>query len=213
MLQEPSFWIFASVCAFLYQHQQTRRLAYILQGRMAGHHSLANQMANILSASEPTVQRAQLPLVASLVRYAYRHQSALTVTLLEELDECRRLVEAHHLYQSGQLGWRVNPTSGIDDLNVPPFSLIAVVENALEHGMRHPSPQVSIDIERGKSHFSVSFSGYGLPLPDDLKGQRQGDGLRLLCARLAYLHEHSGNTSRDREYLNIGDALTLTFPI
>lgn len=214
MLQEPSFWIFLACCGFLWQYQRACRLRYLLDGRMASRHSILNLLQNSISLNGVEERDAYLRAAASLLRYAYERQTHLQVSMTEELEQCRRLIVTHNIARGTAVDLSVQGPEALLRQGVAPFSLIAIVENALRHGSIDPFGTIRIDLAPGPERsFTVSFSGYVLPTPSDLSVPRRGDGLRLLQSRLRDLHSGAGSWLRPDACVRTGDRLHLIFPV
>ncbi len=193
--------------------QQTR---YYLDGRLAGAHTMNNLLLNARLIDDNDRQREYLGLLTGLVRYNYEQQAKEEVPLQDELAQAASLVAMYNLSHGRNVRWE--PDAALDELqmNLPPFSMLCLVENALTHGMNPGQENGSIRIAAGPKKGPMQalyLSGYGLPQPRVLKRPPKGHGLHYLYQRL---HHFCVARSSHNYYVKPfvqGNQLIIQFPV
>ena len=131
---------------------------------------LLRDFSAYLRATLPLFEREQLPL-------------------REELELVRRYLAIMQARMGERLRWRIAHDAALDELPLPPGSLLTLVENAITHGIE-PSlrgGEIEVRSERvagGGAQLQVLDSGQGLQPSDEPPGL----GLTNTRERLAALH-------------------------
>jgi two-component system sensor histidine kinase AlgZ len=156
----------------------------LLRGQLSPHvlFNSLNALAELVRHDPVRAEEALLDL-AELYRALLQHGDRISAPLGEE----RRLVERYLAVEQLRLGARLRLSwawdANIDDLQIPPFLLQPLVENALKHGIAGSSEGGELRIEaREELHglrLRVANTGQATPL---VLGT--GIGLRNLEARL-----------------------------
>lgn len=156
----------------------------LLRGQLSPHvlFNSLNGLAELVRQDPPAAEQAILDL-SDLYRALIRHGDHPTAPLGDERTLVQRYLAVEGLRFGPRLRVRWDWDEGLDGVQVPPFLLQPLVENALKHGVA-PSPsggELRIQLARQGAGFllRVFNSGRGLGLVPG-----QGVGLANLEARL-----------------------------
>lgn len=166
-----------------------------LLGQLSPHFTF-NTINNIraLILKDPEAARCMLGKFAATLRYQFADAPQAAILLAEELQTTRDYLELARL----QLGARLIYSEQIDPaalaLQVPKFSLLLLVENAIKHGLA-PMPQA------GMLHIGISTQGDSLQMDVRNSGQLverpngSGIGLKNLQRRLQLMYPGAASIS------------------
>lgn len=177
---------------------------------------MSNLLLNARLIQDPLVQRAYIGLLTTLVRYNYEQQTKTAVSLQEELSQAAALVAMHNLSHQQKVRWEPDPRLQDMQMELPPFSLICLVENALAHGVDPERDEVAIRIHPGSvkgSMQSLCLSGFGMPQPKVLKRPPKGHGLHYLSQRLYHFCVAKSRYHYFEKPVVKGDHLIVQFPV
>jgi LytS/YehU family sensor histidine kinase len=196
--------------------EKLQQARYYLDGRLAGAHTMNNLLLNARLIDDNDRQREYLGLLTGLVRYNYEQQAKEEVPLQEELAQVASLVAMYNLSHGRNVRWE--PGAALQELqmNLPPFSLLCLVENALTHGMNPGQENGSIRIAAGPKKGPMQalyLSGYGLPQPRVLKRPPKGHGLHYLYQRLYYFCVARSSHNYYVKPFVQGNQLIIQFPV
>ncbi|MFN7301015.1 MAG: sensor histidine kinase [Bacteroidota bacterium] len=189
---------------------------YYLDGRLAGAHTMSNLLLNARLIQDPLVQRAYIGLLTTLVRYNYEQQAKTAVSLQEELAQAAALVAMHNLSHQQKVRWEPDAHLQDMEMELPPFSLLCLVENALAHGVDPGRDEVAIRIHAGRvkgSMQALCLSGFGMPQPKVLKRPPKGHGLHYLSQRLYRFCVAKSMYHYFEKPVVKGDHLIVQFPV
>jgi len=197
-----------------WENLQTAR--YYLDGRLAGAHTMSNLLLNARLIEDAGQQRNYIALLTDLVRYNYDKQAQEVVSLQEELTQAASLVAMHNLSHGTRVRWE--PDSGLETLkmDLPPFSLLCLVENALTHGLDPLQETAAVRIASGPGNKRIQalyLSGFDLPQARILRRPPKGHGLHYLQQRLYRLFVAKANHHNFVKPYVQGDQLIVQFPI
>lgn len=182
------FWILFGLFflwAIAWDKLETAR--YHLAGRLAGAHTVSNLLLNARLMEDTAQQRVYIAMLTELVRYSYEKQTEAAVSLQEELEKAALLVSMYNLSHSRKVQWKPDERLQQLEMELPPFSLLCLVENALAHGVGPSPDNATIHITPGpvkRGMQAISLSGYGMPQARMLKRPPKGHGLHYLYQRL-----------------------------
>jgi LytS/YehU family sensor histidine kinase len=213
---EIGFWVLLGLFllwGIAWENLQKAR--YLLDGRLAGAHTMNNFLLNARLIADAEQQRLYISLLTGLVSYNYQKQAEEAATLQEELQQAAALVAMHNLSHGSKV--RFEPEPGLVELKmaVPPFTLLCLVENALAHGMdvAHGGGciRISAGLKKGKMR-ALYLSGYGMPQARILKRPPKGHGLHYLCQRLyRFCADRSSHHDYRKPFVQ-GDKLIIQVP-
>lgn len=151
-------------------------------------HFLFNALNGIkaLTREDPVVARTAIDRLSRLLRTSLGHSRAESVPLAEELQLIRDYTDLEQLRLEERLriNWRLaDPAAAC---RLPPFSLHALVENAIKHGIAQlpAGGEVVVRTARTANHWQLSVTNDGHYRPD----ANSGSGLKNLRERLALLY-------------------------
>ena len=152
-------------------------------------HFLYNTLAGV-SALVPVDPAAAQRLLDALVRYlraSSRNMSSPRVALEEELESVRGYLEVMQLRLGGRLSVRFSVPPEAADLQLPPASLLTLVENAIKHGVEPSREGAAIEVRALAVDagwlLEVEDDGMGIAPCNEPRAQR-GTGLANLGERL-----------------------------
>jgi hypothetical protein len=145
----------------------------------------------LLVRADPKAAERAIEDVASLIRYAsvLERRDQDVVPLGEELEVARRYIGLESLRLSDRLAVEWNIDSELERVEVPPFSLQTLLENAIKHGIS-PKPEggaVVIRILKDSSQVVISVEDDGMGAEREHVQQAEGKGLHLLQRRVSTL--------------------------
>lgn len=189
---------------------------YYLDGRLAGAHTMSNFLLNARLIEDAGQQRDYVALITGLVRYNYEQQAKTAVSLQEELAQAAALVAMHNLSHQQNVRWEPDAHLQDMEMELPPFSLLCLVENALAHGVDPGQDEVAIRIHAGcvkGSMQALCLSGFGMPQPKVLKRPPKGHGLHYLSQRLYRFCVAKSRYHYFEKPVVKGDHLIVQFPV
>jgi two-component system sensor histidine kinase AlgZ len=149
-----------------------------------GPHFLFNSLNTVSSliGREPEAARRACALLGSVLRRTLRTPSLERVSLAEELNLARDLLAIEVLRFGSRLRVRTE-TSGVDpeQMAVPPFVLLPLVENAITHGIAERIDGGAVDISVGRDGDRARLEVGNDCDPE--RRRRGGTGLGLDLAR------------------------------
>lgn len=190
LLRQKEAWLRHQALAFELERSQLERQAadarlHLLQAQVAPHF-LFNTLANVQALVDANSPRAA-GLLRSLVAYlraAVPRLNDTCPTLGQELQLVRAYLDLMHMRMPDRLQFEVQVDDGVEQLRCPPMTLMALVENAVRHGIDPCEDGGRIDIEirrrAGRCLVRVSDTGVGLRA----SGASTGTGLSALRERL-----------------------------
>lgn len=176
-------------------------------------HFLFNTLANVqalVDAGSPQASKVLGTLIAYL-RAAVPRLNEPVTTFREELDLVRAYLELMHMRMPDRLQYALQLEGDANDMQVPPLTLLTLVENAVRHGI-DPSEEggridVHVAVRDGRCHVCVKDSGVGIRQG----GQSLGTGLATLRERLDLVFGGDAALRLD-EVQPHGVAVELEFP-
>ena len=165
----------------------TARLS-ALQAQMQPHF-LFNALNTVaaLTRSDPRVAESTVEHLAEVLRATLDRSQQARTTLADEVRFVRAYlgVEAQRFGDRLRIDWAIDPAA--EPLEVPPFVLQPIVENALKHGIGPRAGggriQISAGHAAGRLHLTVEDDGEGFD-----RRFEDGTGLGNLRERLAVLY-------------------------
>ncbi len=145
----------------------------------------------LLVRADPKAAERAIEDVASLIRYAsvLERRDQDVVPLGEELEIARRYIGLESLRLSDRLAVEWNVDSELERVEVPPFSLQTLLENAIKHGIS-PKPEggaVLVRILKDSNQVVISVEDDGMGAEGEHVQQAEGKGLHLLQRRVSTL--------------------------
>ena len=149
-------------------------------------HFLFNTLANVrelVESGSPQASKVLGSLIAYLRAAVPRLHDAST-TLDQEVELVRAYLELMHMRMPDRLQFEIQVDDASRGLRCPPSTLLALVENAVRHGI-DPSEEggridVRVQVRNGRCRAEVRDTGVGLATP----GDGPGTGLASLRERL-----------------------------
>jgi len=171
--------------------QKNKRYKFYLNGRLANQHAIHNLLFNSIAISVPEKQADYLQMVSRLVKYSFDYQDKHVVPVSHELEQCNTMISAHAIANEIEINFQIQNELSSKELEIPPFTFLTIIENALKHGMQGNQPNlISLRIfSFNENCYCASFKDYPLPSELELRRAKERHGLYLLKKRLDYLHE------------------------
>lgn len=162
-------------------------------------HFLFNTLANIqvLIDSEPTQAKQMLSKLTDLMRATLKTNTKELISLREELVLADAYLGIHQVRLGERLQYSIDYDTAIDQVQLPPFLVQPLVENAIQHGIEPNGAGGEIKIEATKQdgliEIRVEDSGVGLEAPSSHNGH--GVGLANIRQRLQAMFNDSASLS------------------
>lgn len=182
-------------------------------------HFLFNTLANVQALVEAGSPRAPLLLesLTSYLRAAVPRLDGSASTLGQELELVRAYLELMQMRMPDRLAFGLHIGAAVHLLRCPPFTLLTLVENAVQHGIDPSEEGGRIDVHAellaegggaGRCRLSVTDTGVGL----QATGRGLGTGLVALRERLHWAYDGSA-TLELRDAQPHGVHVTIEFDI
>jgi len=172
------------------QQQATQARIDLLRSQL-NPHFLFNSLNSIIALIDENPVAAQNTLVnlSVLLRDALSTQRRKFTSLKQELEMIRRYVDIEKERFKEKLLFEQKVDRRTEDLDIPPYLIQPLVENAIKHGMRTSSMplRVKLAIDLSDSRLVITVSNTGiLGAKNDRRtfGEAQGIGLENLNERL-----------------------------
>gem|GEM_PF-3024702 len=215
---DPSIIFLTLIIFCLLSVQKRKKIQFLLDGRLAHQHTINNMLINSISIPDPLRQSEYLRSVAKFVNYGFLHQDKTSVLLTEELEQVFDLIRRNEISNECKIRFEIHYDLRTESLNIIPFALITIIENAIEHGaLNDEDHKICLHINNMSDDlYSVSFSGYHLPSSQNLTKPMKGHGLYILKQRLKFIHFEKNTKSVQNSKLMTIDtnknSLILIFP-
>jgi LytS/YehU family sensor histidine kinase len=214
LITDPVFISLTLFILWILSIQKNRRVEYLLSGRLANEHTINNMLVNSISIADPKKQSDYLRFVAKFVKYGFNCQDKPSIPLSEELELVNELIKAQEISNDSKIDTIINVDSKFLSLPIIPFSLLTVVENAINYGeLNEQQKQLKLTLrDISDSLYSIDFTGYSLPDKSKINKPIKGHGLYILKERLRFWHfDKNSQGVKDNKYVFISsDGLTLT---
>ena len=207
LITDPVILCLTFLILWLYAIQNRKKVQYQLEGRLSNQHTINNLLMNSISIENTELQVKYLLFVSKFVNYGFVNQDKSTVTIRDEMDQVLQMISAYEISCESKVQFDIEIDDEHLQFDIIPFSIITIVENALNYGELEDSRNhFKIKLTLLDSLYKVSFSGYKLPTNFQISKPRKGHGLYILKGRLKYYHfDHNSNSVRRNEYLRISD--------
>lgn len=170
----------------------------------------------LLVRADPGAAERAIEDVAELIRYAstLERRDQDTVRWGQEVEVARRYLalEALRLSDRLQVEWAVEPD--LNEVAVPAFSLLTLLENAIKHGIAPKPEGGTIKIQGGRRgrYMEIAVEDDGMGSDPALVGNAAGKGMNLLQSRVSTLFGDDGSLTWETA-LGSGFGALLTVPI
>jgi LytS/YehU family sensor histidine kinase len=207
LITDPVILCLTFLILWLYAIQNRKKVQYQLEGRLSNQHTINNLLMNSISIKNTELQVKYLLFVSRFVNYGFVNQDKSTVTIRDEMDQVLQMISAYEISCESKVQFDIEIDDEHLQFDIIPFSIITIVENALNYGELEDSRNhFKIKLTLLDSLYKVSFSGYKLPTNFQISKPRKGHGLYILKGRLKYYHfDHNSNSVIRNEYLRISD--------
>jgi LytS/YehU family sensor histidine kinase len=214
LITDPVFISLTFFILWILSIQKKRRVEYLLGGRLANEHTINNMLVNSISIADPKKQSDYLRFVAKFVKYGFNCQDKPSIPLSEELELVNELIKAQEISNDSKIDTIINVDSKFLSLPIIPFSLLTVVENAINYGeLNEQQKQLKLTLrDISDNLYSIDFTGYSLPDKSKINKPIKGHGLYILKERLRFWHfDKNSQGVKGNKYVFISsDGLTLT---
>ena len=145
----------------------------------------------LLVRADPSAAERAIEDVASLIRYAsvLERRDQDLVPLGEEMEIARRYMglESLRLADRMKIEWDID--SELETVQVPPFSLQTLLENAIKHGIapKEEGGSIRVQVRKDSDLLAISVEDDGLGAKPETVQGAEGNGLNLLQRRLSTL--------------------------
>lgn len=207
LITDPVILCLTFLILWLYSIQNRKKVQYQLEGRLSNQHTINNLLMNSISIENAELQVKYLLFVSKFVNYGFVNQDKSTVTIKSEMDQVLQMISAHEVSSENKVQYEIEIDEEHLQFNIIPFSIITIVENALNYGELEDSRNhLKIKLTLLDNLYKISFSGYKLPTKIQISKPLKGHGLYILKGRLKYYHfDHNSNGVRRNEYLSMSD--------
>ena len=122
-------------------------------------HFLFNTLANVqaLIESNPSKAKDLLASLTELFRASIEYSRATVGTLHQECELMSHYLEIHRVRLGDRFTYSIEIEDGLDDIELPPFLIQPLVENAIRHGIEPSSApgQITVKATRDRSELKV----------------------------------------------------------
>jgi LytS/YehU family sensor histidine kinase len=207
LITDPVILCLTFLILWLYAIQNRKKVQYQLEGRLSNQHTINNLLMNSISIENAELQVKYLLFISKFVNYGFVNQDKYKVNIRDEMDQVLQMISAYEISSESEVQFDIEIDDEHLQFDIIPFSIITIVENALNYGELEDSRnQLKIKLTLLDSLYKISFSGYKLPTKVQISKPRKGHGLYILKGRLKYYHfDHNSNSVRRNEYLRISD--------
>lgn len=166
-------------------------------------HFLFNTLNTLLSLIGEDDQRAKrfVHELADLLRYSLLNTDTNTVSLQEEIEVIRSFLSIERLRFDDRFQVHYNVDPETESVQVPPFLIQSLVENAVKHGRRTPTSPLTIRLttrqDHNTLHVEVENTGQLRAVPP--LGSRGGIGLKNLRERLDRLYPETNSFTLEEQ--------------
>lgn len=200
---------------WLYAFGKKTEQEFKLDAKLSDLHTMSNLMQQAAGISDPAKQQEFLSALGSLMRYGFDVQKDGFSTLERELVHCRELIRAYSLSSRHGCALHVECPEEFYHKKLPGLSLICLLENALQHGVKQgQSAGIRLRIHETRNRkLTFAFSGYQLPEAKALERAPKGHGLFFLKKRLEYCYcMHHRHQDQERLFLK-QEQLIMQIPV
>lgn len=155
----------------------------------------------------------QLNKFSKLIRNILNHSLEEEVTLEKEIEITELYVFLENLRLGNQINFsiKIDVSSSIYDLKIPPFILQPFIENAIWHGLAHKSGKKAIEIsikeDKNTLHIIIKDNGIGMLKAIEIEKKKsikhKSMGIDITKERLK-LFSHNTHQEYDLVFENIG---------
>lgn len=179
-------------------------------------HFLFNCLQNIstLSLQQPAVAAQMLVQLGNLLRSALKQSSEPESTLSEELGLTRAYLDIEQMRFADRFSILTDIDPATQNALVPALLLQPIVENAIQHGLRHTrgNSVISISSRRGGNILTLTIRDNGTGIGSrSLAEIEMGTGLGSTCERLARMYP-SQHTFSIRDLPEGGTEVAIDLP-
>ncbi len=125
-------------------------------------HFLFNTLANVhaLIESDPSKARGLLESLTDLFRISLDYSRANTGSIQGELELISNYLAVQQVRMGERLSFQISVEDGLDDIELPPFLIQPLVENAIKHGIEPSADPGSVEIRvaRNSSELQIKVS-------------------------------------------------------
>jgi LytS/YehU family sensor histidine kinase len=180
------------------QHERALKLAAeaqfsSLQSRLQPHF-LFNTINSVLALirEDPAAAEAMLQRLSRLLRFALDTQHRAAVPLREEIRLVSDYLEIEQARFGSRLQFDLQVDPALDEIEVPPFSIQTLVENAMKYAVatRREGGRIIVRAARDHARLSIEVLDDGPGFAPS--GLKAGHGLDTLAQRLTSLHGDAG---------------------
>jgi LytS/YehU family sensor histidine kinase len=200
---------------WLYAFGKKSEQEFKLDVKLSDLHTMSNLMQQAANISDQAKQQEFLSALGALMRYGFEVQKNGFSTVERELFHCRELLRAYSLSSRHGCHLQVDVAPEYHRVKIPGLSLICLLENALQHGVKHgQSADIRLHIHETRNRkLTFAFSGYQLPEAKTLERAPKGHGLFFLKKRLEYCYcMHNRHQDQERLFLK-QEQLIMQIPV
>lgn len=125
-------------------------------------HFLFNTLANVhaLIESDPSKARGLLESLTDLFRISLDYSRANTGSIQGELELISNYLAVQQIRMGERLSFQIDVEDGLEDIQLPPFLIQPLVENAIKHGIEPSADPGSVEIRvaRNSSELQIKVS-------------------------------------------------------
>lgn len=193
MNQESIYALIIAVLSILlaYLIDRTRKLNYLLQGRLSGSHNLQNLLVAGMYIQDSESKNNFLKAVTELIQYSFRSQNTVFVSLEEEIQQVNHLIFVHNIGNRSHIKLEIKHLEPREvSYRIPPFMLITLIENALIYGKLNKKASIRLMLDALQDDlYQIELGGYELPDARKISTPAPGHGIDFVKQRLSYIHD------------------------
>lgn len=174
-------------------------------------HFLFNTLANLQSLIDSDSARASqlLDALAGMFRFSLAYARSTVGTVGEEIKLISSYLQVQQIRLGDRLAFDINVAQNLADIELPPFLVQPLVENAIKHGIE-PSAEtgrIRIEVQRCADTLTIVVANSGVPFDAT---DTHGVGLANLRERLASIY--GAAAALEIEATTAQTLVTLTIP-
>ena len=160
LITDPVILCLTFLILWLITIQNKKKVQYQLEGRLSNQHTINNLLMNSISIENTEQQVKYLLFVSKFVNYGFINQDKSNVTVKDEINQVREMIRAHEVSNESKLEYSIEIEEAHLELQIVPFSIITIVENALNYGELHNAEnKLKIKLNVFEGMYQITFSG------------------------------------------------------
>ena len=149
-------------------------------------HFLFNTLANLHALIESDTSKALelLESLTDLFRISLDYSRASTGSIQGELELISNYLAVQQVRMGERLSFQINVDDGLDDIQLPPFLIQPLVENAIKHGIEPSAELGNVEVHIARNGSSLQIDVANTWNPDLESADGTGIGIENVQERL-----------------------------